>query len=49
MSAAGAFSLSPTSGDTAMLVTLPPGDYTAMVSGANSTTGVGLIEVYEVQ
>jgi len=49
MSAAGAFSLSPTSGDTAMLVTLPPGAYTAMVSGANSTTGVGLIEVYEVQ
>ncbi len=49
MSSVGAFSLSPTGEDTAMLVTLPPGGYTAQVSGVNSTTGVGLIEVYEVQ
>jgi sugar lactone lactonase YvrE len=35
------------SADCAMLVTLPPGLYTAMVSGVNGTTGVGLIEVYE--
>jgi len=48
MAEAGAFALSPGSGDTALLVTLPPGAYTAQVSGANSTTGVGLIEVYEV-
>ena len=32
-----------------MLVTLPPGGYTAEESGVNNTTGVGLIEVYEVQ
>jgi hypothetical protein len=31
-----------------MLVTLPPGNYTAQVSGANSTTGIALVEVYEV-
>jgi outer membrane protein assembly factor BamB len=49
MSAAGAFSLSPSSADTALLITLPPGAYTAQESGANSTSGVGLIEVYEVQ
>jgi hypothetical protein len=49
MSAVGAFSLDPQSDDTVLLVTLPPGAYTAQVSGANSTTGVGLIEVYEVQ
>jgi outer membrane protein assembly factor BamB len=49
MRAVGAFSLDPASGDTAMLVTLPPGGYTAQVSGVNDSTGVGLIEVYEVQ
>jgi len=48
MAESGAFALSPGSNDTALLVTLPPGAYTAQVSGANSTTGVGLIEVYEV-
>ncbi len=49
MSAAGAFSLNPLSGDTAMVATLPPGAYTAQVSGSGGTTGVGLIEVYELQ
>jgi subtilisin family serine protease/outer membrane protein assembly factor BamB len=49
MRAVGAFGLSPSGGDAAMLVTLPPGAYTAQEGGANSTTGVGLIEVYEVQ
>jgi hypothetical protein len=49
MSSVGAFSLSPLSDDTAMLVTLPPGAYTAQLSGVDNTTGVGLIEVYEVQ
>jgi sugar lactone lactonase YvrE len=34
--------------DSALLVTLPPGDYTAQVSGAAGDTGVALIEVYEV-
>ena len=32
-----------------MLVTLPPGAYTVQVSGANNTTGVALIEVYEMR
>jgi outer membrane protein assembly factor BamB len=49
MSAAGAFTLDPSSADTAILITLPPGAYTAQESGANATSGVGLIEVYEIQ
>ena len=44
----GAFVLPSTSKDAALLVTLPPGNYTAQVSGVNSTTGVALVEVYEV-
>jgi sugar lactone lactonase YvrE len=35
--------------DSALLVTLPPGAYTAQVSGASGDTGVALVEVYEVQ
>jgi hypothetical protein len=31
-----------------MVVTLPPGAYTAQVSGTNGTTGIALIEVYEL-
>ena len=48
-SAVGAFSWgnSPTN-DSALLLTLPPGQYTAIVSGANADTGVALVEVYEV-
>lgn len=47
----GAFSLpdNPASADAALLVTLPPGGYTAQVTGANGTTGVALAEVYEVR
>lgn len=37
-----------TSTDAALLVTLPPGDYTALVTGADGGTGVALVEVYEV-
>ena len=37
---------SDTSKDAALMVTLPPGIYSAQVSGANSTTGVGLIEIF---
>ena len=45
----GAFPMNTfTSLDSALLVTLPPGTYTAQVSGVNSTTGVALVEVYEV-
>jgi hypothetical protein len=31
-----------------MLVTLSPGNYTALVSGAGGATGTALIEIYEV-
>jgi hypothetical protein len=45
----GAFAWSNTSSnDSAILVTLPPGAYTAQVSGASGDTGVALVEVYEV-
>jgi hypothetical protein len=48
MASVGAFTLNPSSADTAMVATLPAGSYTAQVAGANSTTGISLIEVYEV-
>ena len=45
----GAFAwTSAQSNDSAILVTLPPGAYTAQVSGASGDTGVALVEVYEV-
>ncbi len=48
----GAFAWnSPSSLDSALLVTLPPGGYTAQVAGAAGTptdTGVALVEVYDV-
>jgi uncharacterized repeat protein (TIGR03806 family) len=44
----GAFPLAEGSRDSALLVTLSPGPYTIQVSGANNTTGVALVEVYEV-
>jgi hypothetical protein len=34
--------------DSAILVTLPPGQYTAQVSGSSGDTGVALVEIYEV-
>jgi hypothetical protein len=49
MSSVGAFGLTPGSNDAAILVALPPGNYTAQLAGAGGTTGIGLIEVYEVQ
>ena len=36
------------SNDSAILATLPPGAYTAQVSGASNDTGIALVEVYEV-
>jgi hypothetical protein len=33
--------------ESAILITLPPGAYTAIVTGANGETGVGLLEVFE--
>lgn len=46
--AVGLAPFKPGSGDCAILTTLAPGGYTAHVSGLNGTTGVALIEVYEV-
>ena len=34
--------------ESAIIATLPPGNYTAIVRGVNSTTGVGLVEVYDL-
>ena len=33
--------------ESALATTLPPGLYTALLSGLNNTTGVGLVEVYD--
>ncbi len=44
----GAFALPAGSKDAALLLTLPPGSYTAQVSGVGGTTGISLVEVYEV-
>ncbi len=45
----GAFALDESSQDAAILVTLPPGVYTAIVSGEENTTGTALVEVYELE
>ncbi|NBQ56957.1 MAG: phosphodiester glycosidase family protein [Opitutaceae bacterium] len=47
--ATGAFSIPAGSQDSALLVTLPPGGYTAIVSAADEGSGVALVEVYEVR
>jgi hypothetical protein len=44
----GAFALPAASRDAAILVTLQPGQYTVQVSGVGGTTGVAIVEVYEV-
>jgi hypothetical protein len=35
--------------ESAVVATLAPGNYTAVVRGKNNTTGVGLVEVYNLQ
>lgn len=45
--AVGAFVLPDNSKDAALLVTLQPGAYTALVESADGTPGVTLVEVYE--
>ncbi len=35
--------------ESAIIATLPPGNYTAIVRGVNNTTGVGLVEVYDLE
>jgi hypothetical protein len=45
----GAFAWSnASSNDSAFLVTLPPGGYTAQVAGQSGDSGLALIEIYEV-
>lgn len=44
----GAFPLAAGSKDAAILINLPPGTYNAQATGSGTTTGVALIEVYEV-
>lgn len=43
-----AFPLPIGSKDAALVTALPPGNYSAKVAGAGNTTGVALIEVYEI-
>ena len=45
----GAFTWAvPSSHDSALLITLPPGNYTAAAAGTSGDTGVALVEVYAV-
>jgi hypothetical protein len=46
--AAGAFALNAGSRDAAVVLTLPPGSYSAVVSGLNNATGIGLAEIFEL-
>ncbi len=45
LTAAGLAPASPL--ESGIVATLPPGAYTALLSGLNNTTGVGLVEVYD--
>lgn len=48
-SSVGAFALADgASKDAVLLLTLPPGSYSAQVSGVSNTTGIALVEVYEI-
>jgi hypothetical protein len=47
-SSVGAFALTASSKDSVLLLTLVPGNYTAQVTGVSGTTGVALVEVYEL-
>jgi hypothetical protein len=35
--------------EAAIIATLPAGQYTAIISGANNSNGIGLVEVYDLQ
>jgi uncharacterized protein (DUF1800 family) len=48
MNSVGAFALTNGSRDSALVATLSPGAYTAQVSGVNNTSGVAILEVYDV-
>ena len=44
----GAFALDAGSNDAAIMMTLPAGSYTAQVGIASGSSGVALVEIYEV-
>jgi hypothetical protein len=46
--ATGAFPLVQNSKDAALLVVLAPGNYTVHLSGVNNSTGIAMVEAYEV-
>ena len=46
--AVGAFTLTESGKDSAILATLDPGTYSAQVSGVAGSTGISLIEIYEL-
>jgi hypothetical protein len=48
ISANSGFPLAAGSKDAALLLTLDPGTYTVQVSGVGNTTGIALVEVYEI-
>ena len=48
INATGAFPLPRGSADAALVLTLPPGQYSAIVTGANGTRGAAMVEVYEI-
>jgi uncharacterized protein (DUF1800 family) len=48
MASLGAFALPAGSKDAALVATLAPGNYTAQVTGINNSTGLALLEVYDV-
>jgi hypothetical protein len=45
---AGAFALPTGSADAAVVLRLPPGGYTVIVSGVGATTGTALVEIYDL-
>ncbi len=45
----GAFALNNGSKDAALIITLQPGNYTVHLTGVADTTGVALVEVYDMQ
>ncbi len=44
----GAFAFGASSADAALILNLAPGAYTAQVTGVNNTTGIALVEIYEL-
>ncbi|MEO5961361.1 MAG: hypothetical protein ABIZ49_07410, partial [Opitutaceae bacterium] len=44
----GAFAFNPNSKDAALVINLAPGAYAVHVRGAGSSSGIALVEIYEV-